>query len=64
MSHESHLGPTCSAGTAQEKKAGIGLLLNGALVKDHFYLPTYLSTYRIYLHPTPTYLQNSISTLN
>ena len=24
------LGPTCGAGTAQEKKAGVGLLLNGA----------------------------------
>ena len=31
MSHESRLGPTCSAGTVQEKKAGVGLLLNGAL---------------------------------
>ena len=40
MSHESHIGPTCGAETAQEEKAGIGLLLNGALVKDHFYLPT------------------------
>ena len=26
------LGPTCGAGTAQEKKAGVGLLLNGAYV--------------------------------
>ena len=25
MSHDSSLGPTCSAGTAQEKKAGVGL---------------------------------------
>ena len=31
MSHESHLGPTCGAVTAQKKKAGVGLLLNGAL---------------------------------
>jgi len=29
MSHESHLGPTCGAVTAQKKKAGVGLLLNG-----------------------------------
>ena len=27
MSHESHLGPTCGAVTAQKKKAGVGLLL-------------------------------------
>ena len=26
--------------TCVEKKAGVGLLLNGALVKDHSYLPT------------------------
>ena len=31
MSHESHLGLTCGAVTAQKKKAGVGLLLNSGL---------------------------------
>ena len=29
------LGPTCGAGTAKEKKAGVGLLLNGAYLSNN-----------------------------
>ena len=32
MSRESRLGPICGGVTAQKKKAGVGLLLNGALL--------------------------------
>ena len=45
MSHESHLGPTCGAVTAQKKKAGVGLLLNGALsTYDRLQLTTWISS--------------------
>ena len=52
MSDESHLGPTCGAVTAQKKKAGVGLLLNGALSTYYMDFECALSwRHRLYLAP-------------